>query len=428
LKLIEVKSAVHVTDSASDADVTQPTPTVSIGESALRNSSNVDERFASLPPLVPDVVRRPDGRVNLQGTRDSQSGMLVASANAAEPATGSSAKNVPIDVASSVHAISTVDHTVSMAQAQLCQIMGTVVDVRGDPIPGATVVLAHPGFPHRRTLSTDENGFFEIDDVQPRVSSQIVVRATGFDDWKSPALALQPGQVMPLGGISLKLAAQNTTVTVRYNRAQAATEQIKAEEAQRVFGIFPNFYVSYEGEDAAPMTAKMKFQLALKATYDPVTIAGAALWAGIRQASDTPNYQQGWKGYGERFGAVSADGFIHTMIGDAILQSVLHEDPRYFYKGTGTTKSRLWHAIASSFWSRRDNGSWGPNYSSIGGDLASCALSNLYYPKSNRGAGLVFSQFAISTGERVAVSVAEEFILSKFTHRGGHGKHNDPTQ
>jgi hypothetical protein len=204
---------------------------------------------------------------------------------------------------------------------------------------------------------------------------------------------------------------------VKYDPIEDATEQFKIEQTQRIFGIIPNFYTSFEGENAAPLTTKMKFDLALKVSYDPVTIAGVGLVAGLRQAAGSPNYPQGAKGYGERFGATAADGFTDIMIGGAILPSLLHQDPRYFYQGTGTTRSRLRHAILSAFIAKGDDGKWQPNYSSVGGDLASAALSNLYFPKSNRGGGLVLSQFALGTGERIAANVAQEFLLGKFTRR-----------
>jgi Carboxypeptidase regulatory-like domain len=316
--------------------------------------------------------------------------------------------------------ISTPAQTVETPDSQLGQIMGTVTDVNGDPVIGATVVLKGPDPNDRRSIVAPENGFFQFEDVKPGVKYEIDISAAGFADWTSPIVALAPGQFDLLGGIELRLAAQLTTVRVVYNPVEIATEQINAEEKQRVLGIVPNFYVSYEGDDAAPLTTKMKFQLALKVSYDPVTIGGVALMAGIRQATDSPNYPQGAKGYGERFGATAADGFTDIMIGGAILPSLLHQDPRYFYQGTGSTRSRLRHAILSPFICKGDNGKWQPNYSSVGGDLASSALSNLYFPKSNRGAGLVFSQFAIGTAERVVASVAQEFVLSRLTHRGGH--------
>jgi hypothetical protein len=161
----------------------------------------------------------------------------------------------------------------------------------------------------------------------------------------------------------------------------------------------------------------MKFQLALKTSIDPVTAAGVLGWAGIRQASDNLNYGQGWGAYGKRFGVTAADSFSDIMIGGAILPSLLHQDPRYFYQGTGTTGSRIRHAMISPFVARGDNGNWQPNYSSIGGDLASSALSNLYYPRANRGVGLFFGNFAIGTAERVGANLAQEFIIRRFTPR-----------
>lgn len=298
--------------------------------------------------------------------------------------------------------------------------MGTVIDVKGDGVEAATVVLAGPDSTDRRTALTGENGFFEFDNVKPGVPYKIVVSAIGFAEWTSPAITLDPGQFKALGGIQLRVPTQRTTVQVTYDPVEAATEEYKAQEAQRVLGFIPNFYVSYEADNAAPLTPKMKFKLALRVSVDPVTVAGVALVSGAKQAANTPKYGQGWAAFGERFGATAGDGFADIMIGGAILPSLLHQDPRYFYQGIGTTKSRIRHAMLSPFVSKWDNGTWGPNYSSLGGNLASSAIANTYYPKSDRGAGLVFSLFAIGTAERVGASLAQEFVLGRITHRGGH--------
>jgi hypothetical protein len=119
--------------------------------------------------------------------------------------------------------------------------------------------------------------------------------------------------------------------------------------------------------------------------------------------------------YGQRIGAISADSFADIMIGSTALPSLPHQDPRYLYQGTGTTTSRIRHALLSPFICKGDNGQWQPNYSSLGGDLASSALSNVYYPQSNRGAGHVFGNFAIGTAERMASGFAQEFILPRLT-------------
>ena len=91
------------------------------------------------------------------------------------------------------------------------------------------------------------------------------------------------------------------------------------------------------------------------------------------------------------------------------------QDPRYYYQGTGTNKSRVYHALASSFVCKGDNGRWQPNYSTVGGDLAAAALSNAYYPASNRGVGLFLSNFFIDTGQRAVANLAQEFILRRLT-------------
>jgi hypothetical protein len=299
--------------------------------------------------------------------------------------------------------------------------MGTVTDVNGDAIPHATVVLKEVESNGPRTIVTTETGMFEFHDVTPGVTYQLSISAKDFADWVSPPIMLNSDQFKIVSGIQLRIATDRTTVDVHYDPVEVATEQFKAEEKQRVFGIIPNFYVSYE-KDPAPLTAKMKFKLALKVSTDPVTAAGVFFVASAKQAGNTPDYGQGWGAYGKRFGAVATDGFSDIMIGGAILPSLLHQDPRYFYQGTGTTGSRIRHAVFSPFVARADNGKSQPNYSTLGGVLASSSLANLYYPRSNRGAGLVFGNFAIGMAERIGASVAQEFLIGKFTRRGGHLK------
>lgn len=298
-------------------------------------------------------------------------------------------------------------------------IIGTVTDVNGDTVPNARILLKGRAAQDERAITSNENGFFQFRDLQPGIPYQISISAKDFADWTSSTITLDSGQFKILAGIQLRIETERTAINVRYDPVAVATEQFQAEQHQRVFGIIPNFYVSYD-PNAEPLTAKMKFKLALKVSTDPVTAAGVLLVASSRQAANTPNYGQGWGAYGERLGAISADGFSDIMIGGAILPSLLHQDPRYFYQGSGTTGSRIRHALLSPLIARNDNGSWGPNYSSLGGDLASSALSNLYYPQSNRGAGLVFGNFALGTAERMGASLAQEFLIGKFTKRGGH--------
>jgi len=104
LKIVAVETSVKVTASSTEA--IQPAASGTINESTLRDAPNVNERFESSLPLIPGVVRGPDGRVNLKGTRGTQSGELVNSANVTDPVTGGPAINLPIDVVQSVEVIS----------------------------------------------------------------------------------------------------------------------------------------------------------------------------------------------------------------------------------------------------------------------------------------------------------------------------------
>ena len=296
---------------------------------------------------------------------------------------------------------------------QPSSVIGTVVDVEDNVIPSAAVLLDGPKRSDHLEIKTGGDGFFTVNNLRPFTTYHVTVTANGFADWTSQAISLKPGQELDLRDVRLNIAIVQTTVTAK-TLEQIATEEVHIQEQQRVVGIFPNFWVTYN-PDAAPLTTKLKYQLAFKTLIDPVNILATAAFAGFNQAGNTPDYQQGAVGYAQRFGSAYADGVTDIMFGGAILPSILHQDPRYFYQGTGTVKSRIGHAIAWAVICKGDNGKLQFNYSSVGGDLISGSLSNLYYPPSNRGPGLVFYGALLSAGGRVADDLAQEFIFKKFT-------------
>ncbi len=227
---------------------------------------------------------------------------------------------------------------------------------------------------------------------------------------------LIPGEKLVLPQTQLELATEKTEIHVSVSEVEIAEAEIKEQEKQRIFGIIPNFYVSYE-KDPAPMNTRQKMSLAWKSTVDPLTIAGVAFVAGLQQASDgLSGYGQGAQGYAKRFGANYADVAISTFLTGAVLPAVFRQDPRYFYQGTGTTRSRLAHAIASSVITRGDNRRWQPNYSNIIGSFATGGISNLYYPASDRnGAMLTIETALIHIGESAGANIFQEFLIRKLT-------------
>jgi hypothetical protein len=198
-------------------------------------------------------------------------------------------------------------------------------------------------------------------------------------------------------------------------------EQIKEQEKQRVVGILPSFNVSYRA-DAVSLTAGQKMRLALRSSVDPVTVGAAFLIAGYHEAlDDDPGFGWGLEGYGKRSGAAYLDLFNGTMIGNGVLPAILHQEPRFFRLGHGTVTHRLLYALATNVVCKHDNtGKWEPNYSNIGGNIASGAISNLYYPKSNSDIGQTFSNGFIVTAEGGIGSIFQEFwpdISRKFLHK-----------
>jgi hypothetical protein len=188
-----------------------------------------------------------------------------------------------------------------------------------------------------------------------------------------------------------------------------SAEDLKKEEQQRILGVMPIFNVM-NNKNAPPLTPKQKFHLFWKSATDPFTFASSAIIAGIGQANDNfPEYGQGMEGYAKRFGASYADTFDGNLWGNAILPTLLHEDPRYFPKGTGSVSSRIAHAALSTIWCRRDNGRWGPNYANVGGNIIAGGIANAYYPEADRGAGLTFSRALVVTAEGAVGAQLFEF-------------------
>jgi len=303
-------------------------------------------------------------------------------------------------------------------------ISGTVVDESGAVVAGARVRLAREGqstedqspgdqSPSQEALSGD-NGQFSFANIAPG-PFQLTVTSAGFATQTSSGI-LHSGENFIVTKIALAVATAVTDVEVQLTQTEVAEEQVKVEEKQRVLGAIPNFYVSYV-PDAAPLTSKQKFKLAWKTVVDPFTFVVVGGAAGIEQARNHfSGYGQGAQGYGKRYGAGYADTVAGTFIGAAILPSLLKQDPRYFYKGSGSKPSRFLYAIANSFICKGDNGRWQTNYSNILGSLAAGGISNLYYPAQDRnGAGLTFENGAIGIGVTAVDNLLQEFLIRKLT-------------
>jgi len=310
-------------------------------------------------------------------------------------------------------------------------ISGTIVDRSGKVSVGANVRLTYKGRTFSQQVASGNNGQFFFSRVPPG-NFQLTVSAPGFMTQVFSG-AVHPGQVYLVPPIVLGIETVQTNVQVQASTVDVAQAQLKEQEKQRILAIIPNFFVTYL-PNPAPLNPKQKFQLALKTAVDPVTFLGAGIYAGIEQAGDRyPEYGQGAAGYAKRYGAGYADAAAGIFIGNAILPSVLKQDPRYFYKGTGTKRSRLLYALASSVICKGDNMRWQPNYSFMLGSIAVGGISNLYVPAGDRNsAGLVFQNALIRIGQGSLGGVLQEFLIPHLTphvrrHQSAHPSRDQKT-
>ena len=293
-------------------------------------------------------------------------------------------------------------------------ITGIVKDLSGDIVPGAVITLAAGDPSRQQTLASGDDGSFSFAGLSSG-SYELTVVSPGFERWSTSA-TVEHGQSLALPEIALSLSAVGTSVEVRASTREIAEAQMGFAEKQRVLGVFPNFYASYQW-DAAPLSAGQKFRLAWRFSTDPVAFGMAGVVAGTEQINKTyVGYGGGTLGYARRFGATYADGLSSTMLGQAIFPAVFHQDPRYFVKGTGSITSRALYAIATAVICRGDNGHWQANYSNILGNVASAGLSNAYYPASSRdGFGLTVQNSLVTTALGAVGGLIQEFMLHRMT-------------
>jgi hypothetical protein len=293
-------------------------------------------------------------------------------------------------------------------------ITGMIVDDTGAAIAGAKVTLSHEGISSGTDVLSREDGQFFLS----KVSSgpyRLTVSAPGFAD-QTVSGVLNSGEVSSLPPIRLTLALGVVAVDVTSTRIERAERQIKEQEQQRLLGVLPNFFVTYN-PDALPLTAKQKFELSWKSRLDPVQFAMVGFVAGVQQArNDYSAFGLGAGGYARRYTAAYGNVLTRSLITRVVMPSLLKQDPRYFYKGTGSTTSRIGYAISRAVIKKGDNGHWQPNYSEVLGSLASGGLSNLYYPAQDRkGVRLTFANAAIGLAGDAVGHLAQEFLLRKLT-------------
>ena len=314
---------------------------------------------------------------------------------------------------------------IELQQAGSGAITGTVLDTNREVLQGARVALTRHSDSAMRSVESGANGQFVFTGLPPDVYS-VSVTAAGMRGFQSAQISLRAGENYIAAPVTLAVSGGVTSVTVNGNKEEVSKQQEQIAVQQRIGGVIPNFYSTYDW-NAPPMLAKQKYQLSLRSIFDPVAMVSVAGLAGAEQYKNVfPSYGSGIEGYGKRYGAAFATHASGILLGRAVFPSIFHQDPRYFYKGKGTIRSRALYAISATVVARGDDGRWKPNYSRVLGNFSAAALSNLYYPPSERGAHLILLNGLGGTGADAVANLIREFLLKRITSHVPVGANGEP--
>ena len=308
----------------------------------------------------------------------------------------------------------------AITSAALCQqgnVTGTVVDASGSSVAQAKVKLSldlRAGTVQETQSS--EGGEFTFSNVAPG-PFHLTVNAKGFAS-KEITGELHAGETLNLPQTKLTVAILNTDVNVSENQSAIAQAQIKVEEQQRLVGVFPNFFTSYD-PDAAPLNTKQKLELTYKTWLDPSAFVINGIIAGVWQARNThKGFGQGGVGYAKRYGASFVDYGTSLAVEKLVMPAIFHQDPRYFYKGTGTTRSRILYAASRTMVCRGDTKKDQFCISTFIPRFGTGFLTNYFYPAADRDkTAVVLRGGLIGIGGNIAGNLFQEFLAKKITRK-----------
>ena len=298
--------------------------------------------------------------------------------------------------------------------AQQAALSGTVVDTAGASIANTRVLLSIGGRTANQESLTDSSGAFLFAD--PGVGPyRLVFTAKGFAT-KTVTGELAAGQTLELSPTTLAIDALATEVNVTQTQVELAQAQIAVQERQRLLGVIPNFFASYD-PDAAPLTTKQKLELTAKSWVDPSSFVIGGIIAGVWQAQNThKGFGQGAQGYAKRYGASFVDYGTMLLLEKVVTPSIFKQDPRYFHKGTGSKGSRALYAVSRTFVCRGDNKKDQFCYSSLINRFGTGFVTNYYYPAADRDkSSVILRNSAIGIGGEALGYLFQEFVAKKIT-------------
>lgn len=228
------------------------------------------------------------------------------------------------------------------------------------------------------------------------------------------AFAQQASESNATGTASSATATPGTTVE--------PAEKTKEQLDKRILGVLPNYRTANPLDVYQPLTTGQKFSIALKDSFDWPNYLVSAAFAGIYQLEDSnPSFGQGVRGYAHRYWTAYIDQSMGNLMTEAVMPTILHEDPRYFRKVAGSKKSRTAYALTRVLVTRTDTGGTRFNYSEVIGNGIMATLGNAYYPDS-RGVSDTVQRFGLQLATDSLSNLLKEFwpdVKRHFKHSSG---------
>ena len=211
-----------------------------------------------------------------------------------------------------------------------------------------------------------------------------------------------------LRGVVFSILVLSTTVVLGQTprgASETSREQL-FPEAKAVNPELPNAPSSNQRYE--PLTPREKFGYFFGHAHSPYVFGGALITAISWQWQSNAPFKPGAVGFVEGYGASLTERETSLFLGNFLVPTLLHQDPRYFPAPEGSTNfQRATYAASRVVVTRSDYGTptWNGGY--ILGNLASAGIANLYV--NNRDAGTIFSDFAIGMGEDAGYNILREF-------------------
>lgn len=283
---------------------------------------------------------------------------------------------------------------------------------------GAGAVFLAAGF----LLPACPGGFAAEQGADPGHTS---VAAAGFSRAPSLDLAAWPhfesatpdnarlgGNASPPGAAPSQSAEQQGEPQGRQARKKRSQKSSAPPGSPgHIFWVVPAFQVNYSGH-FKPLTPRQKFHDWLQGVYDPLGLGLTAVEAGTLEYSSSSgfcDYGAGFEAYLKCLGSMEVDSTDSSFFGDFVFAVWWHQDPRYFRLGRGGFARRTLYAISRVFLTYNDSGKTVFYSSALSGTGLAAGMSNLYYPKQDRGLGHTMSRVAIDLGDTAAYNESAEF-------------------